>query len=216
MKKANIIIGALIALQTIVAAVFISFMPDEVPVHVGFSGGIDRMGSRYENFVMPILALVFGGLLFLAARYGEASNRRLMVKLNAGFQLFMLAFSIFWFSNTLAANDVETSYMFGWTVTKFVVLISGAICIFLGNMLPKLNRNSVAGVRTSWSISSEEVWRKTQRFSGYAFIAAGLVVVALGLLLDGTLSILVLLTIIIICSVACVVASYVFYRRTII
>ncbi len=215
MKKASFVAGALIALQIVVTAVFVSIMPDEVPVHVGLFGEIDRVGSRYENFVLPILSLVFGGLFFLVARYGEMSNRSVMVKLNIGFQLFMLAFSTFWFLNTMAASDAGTTSMFGWTVTKFAVLIFGAIFIFLGNMLPKLSMNSVAGVRTSWSTSNEEVWRRTQRFSGYAFIASGLVVVAIGLLLDGTPSILALIAILILCSVVCVMASYVFYKRII-
>lgn len=34
------------------------------------------------------------------------------------------------------------------------------------------------GIRTPWSLSSEEVWNKTHRFGGKMFILAGLLMIA--------------------------------------
>ncbi len=45
--------------------------------------------------------------------------------------------------------------------------------VILGNIMPKLRRNSLVGLRTPWSQSSEVVWKKSQRVGGILFMAAG-------------------------------------------
>lgn len=61
----------------------------------------------------------------------------------------------------------------------FVPFIIGLLFIALGNYMGKLKRNWFIGVRTPWTISSEEVWNKTNRFAGYLFMLAGLVMIAI-------------------------------------
>ena len=59
MKKGYIAVGVLFAIDVAVTAAFVAIMPDQVPVH--FTGGeIDRIGSRFESFTVPALALAFG------------------------------------------------------------------------------------------------------------------------------------------------------------
>ncbi|MFR1639267.1 MAG: SdpI family protein [Eggerthellaceae bacterium] len=43
------------------------------------------------------------------------------------------------------------------------------------------DRNEAFGLRTPWSLSNDEVWRKSQRFGGYAMIASGVLTVVAGL-----------------------------------
>ncbi|MFH1583086.1 MAG: SdpI family protein, partial [Candidatus Falkowbacteria bacterium] len=42
----------------------------------------------------------------------------------------------------------------------------------------KIKMNWFMGIRTPWTLSSEEVWNKTHRFGGKMFILAGLLMVA--------------------------------------
>ncbi len=213
MKKFYIAISILIALNVIITSAFVAFMPEEVPVHIGFSGEVDRIGSKYESFILPLLSLVFGSFLLLLAKHGEADNERVLLRANIALQFFMIAFSVFWLSGSLSFDVLDSSHDFGLVVTKFAPIGSGALFIVLGNLLPKSNMNSVFGVRTSWSMSSEELWRKTQRLSGYVFIVSGVVMIVLGLLLDGMLGIFALLALVIICAVVCMVLSYRLYRE---
>ncbi|HBT95204.1 MAG TPA: hypothetical protein DEB24_03460 [Coriobacteriia bacterium] len=67
MKRANAVVGILVVLQVIVAAVFISLMPDEVPVHMGASGAFDRIGSKYEHLILPGFSIVCAVLFFCVA-----------------------------------------------------------------------------------------------------------------------------------------------------
>ena len=81
-------------------------MPDQVPVH--FNGGeVDRIGSRFENFTVPVIALVLGALLALLAKYGDEGNRATMTKLGIGMQMLFIALSAFVCLNILSYDPAE-------------------------------------------------------------------------------------------------------------
>ena len=52
--------------------------------------------------------------------------------------------------------------------------IFGLLFIGLGNYLPRVRPNFTFGIRTPWTLASEEVWRRTHRASGPVFVAAGI------------------------------------------
>ena len=212
MKKGYLATCALMALNIIITAAFILFMPEEVPLNTSLSGEVDRIGSRYENFIMPILAIAIGVFLILIAKFGAKDNERVMVKANIGMQVFMIALAVVWFSSSLSFDATDLSGLFGFSVLKFGAIGFGVLLIAFGNMMPKSSINSVFGIRTHWSMSSEEVWQKTHRFGGYVCIISGLILVVFGVLLNGFLAILSMIVITTICFTICIVASYRIYK----
>ncbi len=60
---------------------------------------------------------------------------------------------------------------------NIIFYLLGLMFIMLGNLLPKIPSNFFAGIRTPWTLSSEEVWRKTHRCGGICFIAAGILMI---------------------------------------
>jgi uncharacterized membrane protein len=44
----------------------------------------------------------------------------------------------------------------------------------LGNLMGRLRYNWFVGIRTPWSLSSEEAWRRTHRASGRIWVLGGL------------------------------------------
>ena len=57
MKKLYLILYSLTFLFILGTALFFILMPDTVPLHYNFAGEVDRMGSKYEFLLMPIIAL---------------------------------------------------------------------------------------------------------------------------------------------------------------
>jgi len=43
--------------------------------------------------------------------------------------------------------------------------------------MPKFKHNYFVGIRTSWTLASEDVWYKTHRFGGKVWVAAGLLLI---------------------------------------
>lgn len=56
--------------------------------------------------------------------------------------------------------------------------IYGVLMLGLGNILPKLPRNGLIGIRTPWTLADPAIWERTNRFGGYLVTAAGLVTLA--------------------------------------
>ncbi len=86
----------------------------------------------------------------------------------------------------------------------------GLLLAVLGNPLGKTTKNFFFGVRTPWTLASDEVWLRTRRLAGKLFVAAGLLVFAASLA-GGSVPLLA--APIVLAGIVSVVASFVFYRR---
>ena len=52
-------------------------------------------------------------------------------------------------------------------------LLLGGFWTALGLILPRVRRNPWVGVRTPWTLSSDENWARTHRFAGFTFCFGG-------------------------------------------
>ena len=85
--------------------------------------------------------------------------------------------------------------------------------IVLGNEMGRLKPNWFAGIRTPWTLSDPENWRRTHRFGGKVFFLAGLLIVVASLLLPPTISFFVLMTSALGAAALSIGYSYVFWRQ---
>jgi uncharacterized membrane protein len=86
----------------------------------------------------------------------------------------------------------------------------GLLLAVMGNFLGKITRNFFVGIRTPWTLASEEVWMRTHRLGGKLFVLAGLAMFALALAGAGPVAMMIVVGAAALVSAA---ASYVFYRR---
>src|SRR5262245_992258 len=86
----------------------------------------------------------------------------------------------------------------------------GLLIAVLGNFLGKVTRNFFVGIRTPWTLASDEVWFKTHRLGGKLFVIAGLATFVLALAGASPIALGVVIGA---AALISVVASYVFYRR---
>ena len=71
---------------------------------------------------------------------------------------------------------------FDFNIGLWVSVMVGALFIFIGNYLGKIKSNWFMGIRLPWTLSSEENWNKTHRFSGLVYILAGFLMMMMGLI----------------------------------
>ncbi|MFZ2310725.1 MAG: SdpI family protein, partial [Patescibacteria group bacterium] len=149
-----------------------NLLPDMVATHWNIQGQVDAWGSKkFNNLLFPGLLIAIY-LLFnfipnfdpKKERYAEFANVYLMMR-NAILSVFVVVFG----STTL--------FNLGYPL-NISAIVGGAIGILfllIGNYFGKLKLNYFVGFRTPWTLSSENVWNKTHRVGGKAFIILGLI-----------------------------------------
>ena len=68
MKHLRRITVVLIVLGFAGTAVFLMLAPAIIPAHYNSAGVVDRMGSKYEYILFPIISAVAGGIFLLLAK----------------------------------------------------------------------------------------------------------------------------------------------------
>jgi len=97
---------------------------------------------------------------------------------------------------------------------KRVILFgTGLLFVVLGNYLPKTRYNYVMGIRSPWTLASEEVWDKTHRFSGPLFMLLGAFVIGDAALVAFPLAFMLMVPAALAVSVVCVAYSYIVAKR---
>lgn len=154
------------------------FLPDTIPAHYGVSGQVDRWGSKYECFVLPGITLAFGALMLLAA-WGASRSKKEDAQKGLKATLITGAMGLLVF-DAMTAFFLYTSWAkvedLGKMPEGSIRWLLGLIPVFLivaGALMPRFKRNYWIGVRTKWTLQSDAVWEKSQRFGGKAFVVAG-------------------------------------------
>jgi uncharacterized membrane protein len=147
-------------------------------------------------------------VLFVAIR--RSSPRGFRVEAFAGaFELVQAA--ILAFLLTLHAGMLLAGLGEPVSMNRVVCVGMGLLFVVIGNFMGKFTRNFFVGIRTPWTLASDEVWLRTHRLGGKLFVAGGLVVLGAGLL--GVRSLVPFMLLPIVLALVPAVYSYVLYRR---
>jgi uncharacterized membrane protein len=164
-----------IVLSVLSSAALYGSLPARVPTHFDIQGNANGwMSKPVGAFVLPAIALAVWVLLRLGPRILPASWRARLLASPTALVAAMLAVMF-------AALHVVVLYAAthpGRSVGVVLGVVLGASWIGLGLVLPRVRRNPWVGVRTAWTLSSDENWARTHRFAGYAFVIAGVVAAA--------------------------------------
>lgn len=204
---------ALIVLSFIVASVLIAAMPARVPMHYNAAGEVDRIGSKYENLILPCSIALVGGLCLAMARRagkrGASYERPLLILAVCLCACFNVLFAVLMLQSLRLAGGAG----FAVDIMNLSAIFLGALLIVTGNFMPKATRNAAFGLRTTWSGKNDVVWQRCQRFGGYSGVAAGVLLIVLSCFLRGAAISAVMLAVILLWSVVCVVASKKIYQK---
>lgn len=175
---AYLILSLLPLVVTTVAVVW--FLPEKIPAHYGASGEVDRWGSKYESFIFPLLIIPFSGLMFGTAKaasmeiwQSNGTGRKIVLACGIiGLLIFNAVNGFFLYTSWAMVEDLGEVPDIG---LRILFLVLSLLIVALGLWMPIVKRNAWFGVRTKWTMESETVWAKSQKFGGKLFAAAGLV-----------------------------------------
>ena len=199
----------------VVTCILLVLSPDTVPVHYNLAGEIDRMGSKYEYLIFPVLAIPVGGFFgWMAKRYRQTPADEKALVISGICVLSVMGFLGIYFQTAAILYDPTAGGGLQLNVMRLTVMAIGAMLMILGNFMPKARRNSFYGLRTGWSLSSDEVWQKSQRFAGHTSVLCGVIMVLLAAFLDGFHCLIMSMVLVLLWMITSVVMSYRYYRES--
>ncbi|MGW8960024.1 SdpI family protein [Paenibacillus sp. NPDC055715] len=203
------VLTTLIALSPAIGALLLY---DRLPVMMASHFSFDNTADRYMGKTGAIFMLVLMGLVPLLLRLVRYLDPN-----RANFEKFSKAYEV-----TRASLAVVFAVA-GWgmlmynlnTLLQMNTIVLGAIglmMLVLGNYLTQVQPNYTFGIRTPWTLSNPEVWRKTHRFGGPMMMLGG----ASGLVaawVDGVAGTAIFLTGLVISVVAPILYSFLLHRK---
>jgi uncharacterized membrane protein len=156
---------SLITLQTIPAGL-------ELPLHFGFDGQADRYGPAWVALFMSpaVIAILLG--FFSSLKWLEPRKENLQQSICArngilfAFILMMLL---------IQAGNVAIAFGREVSMDRLIIFAIGLALIITGNFLGRIRSNFFIGIRTPWTLSSDEVWRKTHHLGSKLIMLAGFI-----------------------------------------
>ena len=210
----------LMFLPLVITIITLPFFPDRIPAHYDLAGNIDRWGSKYENFILPITVIVLGLIMTYVTpltmkKDNKQANEKVvdMVGL-ASLGLFNAMTIIFLYEAYFPAKGMSAPVVIDPAQLIFIVM--GLSFIVMGNYMPKCKLNALIGVRTTWSMKNERSWFLSQRFGGLSFVISGvLIVIGNTFLFSGAACVIFTLVCLIISTICTVIYSYYAYKQSI-
>ncbi|NQZ03914.1 SdpI family protein [Idiomarina sp.] len=164
-----------IVLSAVFVAAIYKQLPQEIPSHWNFAGEVDDYQSKpLGAWLMTLLMIALWALMeclhVLSPKGYSIDSFRTTIGLITNLMLgFLLLIQVAQLSVALGAElELPTIIMVG----------VGVLFICLGNYLGKLRKNFFIGIRTPWTLASDEVWYKTHRVGSYCFVIIGAVLVS--------------------------------------
>lgn len=187
-------------------------IPQTVPLHFGIDGKADRYGSKQE-LVWTVIALsaIAAGIYFLI-RFLPRIDPKKTARYSAG-TFKKLSFALIVFFSALQLFIIKTSISGNVAISKLILPIIGLFFIYLGNLMYSVKPNYFFGIRTPWTLEDESTWRATHQLAGKLWLAGGLAITILALLLPFKFGFIVFICIVCIIALIPVIFSYTYFKK---
>ena len=208
MKKHVFPLG--ITLLTLVAwLIALPHLPATMPIHWGANGEADGFATKINAMILTvgIMVLIYFIIAFVPRIDPRKENYKYFSKtynilLNAVLLLFFF----------VNMSTILQGLGYNVPMSYIAPIMAGLVFIIIGNYLQRVRSNYFMGIRTPWTLSNENVWKKTHRLSGKLFFIGGLLILISAFLPDGYKSVIMWGSIVL-CVAIPYLYSYVAYKK---
>lgn len=174
----EIILWVIICIPLVYLAVVWNSMPEQVPVHFNLKGEADGWAGKSTMILIVVGTTALLNLILLAVPYIDPKGKLKSM----GSKYHQLRFILISFMAALCIFLIHTSLHSDTFKPNGLFILIGALLVALGNYFQAVKPNYFIGIRTPWTLESEQVWRKTHRLGGILWIIGGILLILLGAL----------------------------------
>jgi uncharacterized membrane protein len=184
-------------------------LPAIMASHWNAAGDVNGTMSKFWGvFFLPLLSLAITALLLVIPNIDPLKTN--IQKFKNYYYAFIIVFLVYFFY--IYMLTLLSNLNVAFDMTRMLMPAMGVFFAVIGFMMLKAKRNFFIGIRTPWTLSSDEVWDKTHKLGGKLFIAAGVITAAFGFL-TGEIAIWVMLGLILGVAVFTTVYSYIIFHK---
>jgi uncharacterized membrane protein len=191
----------------VLAAAMYNSLPENVPTHWNERGIVSGYTPKpWGVFILPLTMLGIY-LLFLIVPAISPSGFRINRFIGVYWILCTVTLAFFLVITIFALLKAQGNSV---PLNRVVSAGVGLLIIVIGNFLGKVTKNFFVGIRTPWTLASDEVWLRTHRLAGWSFVIAGFVVLIAGALgYGGSWTAIIIIA----AAVISIIYSAVIYKR---
>lgn len=169
-RVANIIsLAGIVGLAIYVAWMYPS-LPDPMPTHWNAAGEADDYTAKPWGAAIlaavPLFIFVIYKIIPVISPHGFRTE-----SFTGVLNILMTASVVFGCVVGVAA--IRAALGAEHNISTIVMVAVGVLFMLIGNFLGKVRKNFFLGIRTPWTLASDEVWAKTHRLGGWCFFVAG-------------------------------------------
>jgi uncharacterized membrane protein len=208
LKKELPIIG-IVLLPFVYLGYIWNSLPEQVPMHWNLKGEIDDWGSKYSLiglvFLLPVLTYV---LMLVVPKIDPKKNMESMGGKYDQFKFILVAFM-----SVVVLLVMYISINQKLSNPNMIVILVGTLFVFMGNYFKVIKQNYFIGIKTPWTLESEEVWKLTHLLAGKMWVIGGILIVIFSLVVPENLNFYIFISITAVISIVPIAYSYVIYKK---
>jgi uncharacterized membrane protein len=170
-RTTTLISITLIAIAVVASALLWKQLPDQMASHWDANDQVNGTLPKFWGvFMMPLITLGMLGLFVLIPNIDPLKAN--IAEFRETFNIFIvliIAFMLYVHGLTIAWSLGFTNFKMSAALLPFI----GVLFIGIGRMLRKAKRNFFIGIRTPWTLSSDNVWDKTHQLGSILFMVSG-------------------------------------------
>ncbi len=184
-------------------------LPDIVPSHWNARGEIDGYSSKMLLLMVPFfLPILVYPILFFA----PVIDPKKKVDVNSS-KFQNLKHLMTMLMSLLAVYIIYSSHKQSLASPSMVFVLVGVIISVLGNYMQTVKPNYFIGIRTPWTLESEEVWRKTHQYASKFWFFGGAIMAVGALLVSPENGLYLVLGITVVIGLLPVLYSYRMFKK---
>ncbi|MFA6097673.1 MAG: SdpI family protein [Candidatus Paceibacterota bacterium] len=183
-------------------------LPEKMASHWNLRGEADGyMPKIYGVFLMPVFYLFLLALLIALPRIDPLKEN--IGKFRKYYNGLMIMLFLFFFY--IHALTIAWNLGMRFDMTRMIIPAFSILFFYLGIVMERSERNWFIGFRTPWTLTSDEVWKKTHELGGKLFRLIGMVAF-LGIFI-GSSAMIFAIILAVISSLYLFIYSYLEYRK---
>ncbi|MFH1770300.1 MAG: DUF1648 domain-containing protein [archaeon] len=180
MKKTTIIIMIILITSILIGIYFYPQMPDRIASHWNSKGEVDDYMSKFWGlFLFPAIIKLMLWMYLLIPKIDPLKKN--IQKFRKHFDGMIIMFALFLFYIYILVIIWNLGHEFD--MESYMLPALGLLFFYIGIVVEHAKRNWFIGIRTPWTLSSDNIWNKTHKLGGKLFKISG-VIAFLGILFN--------------------------------